>query len=175
MWSMLYYLRHDPERIKWSQRRRGLDERVVDEARAYDELWRDVQRKLDQLRHERNELARLIGKLSGEERARAVKRARELSREIERLEQLASEYKRRRDEILLGIPNIVHETVPVGRDESDNVPIRFYGKPKVWRGHLEQFLQQIGDNKVDYEVIDYRPIGHATAVEEFGWADTLRA
>ncbi len=175
MWSMLYYLRHDPERIKWSQRRRGLDERVVDEARAYDELWRDVQRKLDQLRHERNELARLIGKLSGEERARAVERARELSREIERLEQLAGEYKRRRDELLLSIPNIVHETVPVGRDESDNVPIRFYGKPKVWRGHLEQFLQQIGDNKVDYEVIDYRPIGHATAVEEFGWADTLRA
>jgi len=175
MWSMLYYLRNNPKKIKWSQRRRGLDERVVDEARMYDELWRVIQKKLDELRHERNELARLISKLRGEERRRAVERAKEISREIESFELLASEYKRKRDVILLSIPNIVHETVPVGRDENDNVPIKFYGKPKVWRGYLDQFLKQIGDNKVEYEVVDYRPLGHATAVERFGWADTMRA
>ncbi len=172
---MLYYLRHNPEKIKWSQIRRGLDPKVVDEARLYDELWRDAQRKLDELRHARNVLARKIGKLSGKEREMAVKQAKLLNERIREMEKLAEYYRRKRDEILLRIPNIVHESVPVGKDENDNVPIRFYGKPKVWIGYLEQFKKQIGNHKVEYEIIDYKPLGHADMVEKYGWADIKRA
>ena len=175
LWSMLYYLRNNPQIIKISQIKRGLDPRVVDEARLYDELWRETQKKLDEMRHLRNVIARKIGKLTGEERRRAVEEARRLNKEIERLEQIANYYKRKRDEILLRIPNVIHESVPVGKDESDNVPIRYYGKPKVWKGFLESFKKEIGNHKVEYEVIDYRPIGHADMVEMYGWADTARA
>ena len=62
MWSMLYYLRNNPEKIKWSQRRRGLDETVVDEAVKYDKLWREYLTKLNELRHKHNVMSREIGK-----------------------------------------------------------------------------------------------------------------
>ena len=75
----------------------------------------------------------------------------------------------------LSIPNIVHESVPVGEDEDDNVPIRFYGKPKVWEGYLDRFREQVRGFNVDYEVINWKPIGHADMLEVLGLGNTLKA
>ena len=175
MWSMLYYLRNDPDKIKWSQSRRGLDPGVVDEARRLDELWRRAQASLDRLRHERNVVARRIGRARGSEREALISKAREIGSRIAELEREAEEYKARRDRLLLSIPNIVHETVPEGVDESDNVPVRYWGKPRVWRGHLEAFLREVEGHSVEYEVVDDRPLGHAEIVELRGWADVQRA
>jgi seryl-tRNA synthetase len=57
--------------------------------------------------------------------------------------------------------------VPIGPDDSYNVPVKFWGKPKVWTGHLEQFRNQTEKYgfRVDYEVIEWRPIGHADFLE----------
>ncbi len=177
MWSMLYYLRNNPEKIKWSQRRRGLDETVVDEAVKYDKLWREYLTKLNELRHKHNVISREIGKLSGEERRKKIEEARQLLKEIEELEKLVDLYEKKRNELLLSIPNIVHETVPEGSDETYNLPIRFWGKPKVWRGHLDLFLQQTEKYgfKLEYEVIDWKPIGHADMLNVIGLGDTERA
>ncbi|PCN50946.1 serine--tRNA ligase [Candidatus Geothermarchaeota archaeon ex4572_27] len=123
MWSILYYLRNDPDKLRWNLRARGMDDSVVDEAIALDVRWREEQKKLDALRHERNKLTKEIPRLSGEERRRAVERARELSRRIADMEREVEEVKRRRDEILLSMPNVMHESVPVGESEEDNVAV----------------------------------------------------
>jgi seryl-tRNA synthetase len=69
--------------------------------------------------------------------------------------------KKRLDEILLSMPNILHPDVPIGLDENDNKPLRYWGKPKVMRKHLDRFLEITRGFDVDYEVIDYDIKGHA--------------
>ncbi|MEM4663606.1 MAG: serine--tRNA ligase, partial [Desulfurococcaceae archaeon] len=83
-----------------------------------------------------------------------------------------------REEALLALPNIVHESVPIGPDDSFNVPIRFWGKPKVWIGYLEQFKQQTEKYgfKVEYELIERKPVGHADMLENvLGFGNTIKA
>ncbi len=177
MWSILYLLRNDPDKLRWSQQRRGLDPGVVDEALKYDRLWRKALKELNDLRHQHNVISRQIARLRGPEREAKIREARQLLERIEEQEKLVKEYETRRNELLLSIPNVVHESVPVGEDESDNVPIRYYGEHRVWEGHLEAFLAETEERgfKVDYEVIDWRPVGHADMLEVLGMGDTLRA
>ncbi len=175
IWSILYYVRNDPEKLKWSQRRRGLDEKIVDLAVELDLKWRKLKREIDELRHRLNVVAASIPKLTGNEREAAIREARELRRILREKEAELKRVEEERERVLLSIPNVVHESVPVGRDENDNVPIRFWGKPRVWKGYLDSFLEQTKGFDVDYEVIDYKPLGHADAVVMLGYADIERA
>jgi len=175
MWSILYYLRNDPEKLRWSQRMRGADVGLVDRALELDKEWRRVKAEIDKLRHERNVLASKIGRAAPGERRKLVEEARKLSRLLEERERKLRELEAERERVLLSIPNVIHETVPRGESEEDNVPIRFWGRPRVWRGHLERFLEQTRGFKVEYEVIDWRPVGHADLSESMGLVDTLRA
>ncbi len=175
MWSMLYLIRNNPEKIKWSQRRRGLDESIVDLAFQLDLKWRRTLTELNELRRKHNIISREIAALKGEERKRRIEMARKLSERISEEERILRELEKKRNEVLLSLPNIVHDSVPIGKDESGNVPIRFYGKPKVWKGFLKQFLSQIEGFNVEYEVIDWRPVGHADMLEVLGLGDTFKA
>ena len=175
MWSILYCVRNDPERLRASQRRRGLDEAVVDEAVRLDREWRELKARVDRLRHELNRISSAIPKLKDDEKKKAVEEARRLSALVAEEEARLRRLEEERERVLLSIPNILHESVPEGRDESDNVPVRYWGRPRVWRGHLERFLEETKGFEVEYEVIDYRPVGHADAVEAMGWADVRRA
>ncbi len=175
MWSILYCVRNDPERLRASQRRRGLDETVVDEAVRLDREWRELKARVDRLRHELNRISSAIPKLGDDEKKKAVEEARRLSALVAEEEARLRRLEEERERVLLSIPNILHESVPEGRDESDNVPVRYWGRPRVWRGHLERFLEETKGFEVEYEVIDYMPVGHADAVEAMGWADVRRA
>ena len=171
MWSILKALRENPEVLVESQRRRGEDVEIVYKAIELDKSWRKKLYELDQLRRERNELSR---RLKSERNEELIKKAKEISEKVKRGEEELKKLEEELKGILLSIPNIVHESVPIGEDENDNVPIRFWGKPKVYREHLEQFLRQT-NGEVEYEVIDKPVVGHADAVEIFGWADLERA
>ncbi|MFQ5711475.1 MAG: serine--tRNA ligase [Candidatus Geothermarchaeales archaeon] len=175
MWSILDLLRNNPGKIEWSQRRRNLETGVVQEALNYDRLWRESLRKLDELRHERNVISKEIPMLKGREKEAKIQEAKAVSTRIEKEEKVVNEHKRLRDETLLGIPNVVHESVPVGRDEDDNVPIRYYGVPRVWKEQVDQFFDETRGFEVDYEAIDYQPIGHADVGEKYGLTDVERA
>ena len=175
MWSILYYLRNDPEKLRWSQRVRGADVSLVDEALKLDREWRRVKAEIDKLRHERNVLSSKIGRAPPEERVKLIGEARRLRELLEMRERELRELEARRNEVLLRIPNVLHETVPKGLSEEDNVPIRFWGKPRVWRGHLDRFLEQVKGFDVEYEVIEWRPVGHADLGEKLGLVDTRSA
>ncbi len=175
MWSMLYYIRNNPEKIKWSQKRRGLSVGIVDEARKYDELWRKALTELNKLRHKHNIISKEVARLSQEERRKKIEEARKLLKEIEELERKVKEYEHVRNRLLLSIPNIVHESVPIGKDENDNVPVAYYGRPKVWKGYLEAFLNETKGHDIDYEIIEHRPLSHYDMIRKLGHADTDKA
>ncbi len=175
VWSILYYLRNDPDKLRWSQKRRGLDGKIVDEALKLDSEWRKMKALLDKKRFELNLVSKQIAGLKGEEREKAIKKAGLLRREIQALTVQMRKLEKERNRVLLSIPNVVHESVPMGEDEDDNVPIRFWGKPRVYRDDLDRFLEETKGFEVEYEVIDYKPMGHADYVENMGLADTARA
>jgi len=174
-WSLLHLLRENPDKLKWNQKVRKLDEKVIDYALELDLKWREVLKEVNKLKHEKNIISKKLLKTTMEDRNILINKAREITQEIEKLEAYAEDLKKRRDEILLGLPNVLHETVPIGIDENDNVPIRFYGKPKVWRGIIDQFLNQTRGHNIEYEIVDKPPIGHAEYVEKTGLADIERA
>ncbi|HDD72448.1 MAG TPA: serine--tRNA ligase, partial [Candidatus Bathyarchaeota archaeon] len=99
MWSILYLLRNDPEKLKWSQRRRGLDESVVDEALRLDLEWRRKLGELNDLRHRHNVISREIARLRGVERDEKIREAKRLQEEVTKLEAEVEEVKRRRDKL----------------------------------------------------------------------------
>ncbi len=175
MWSILYYLRNDPEKLRWSQLIRGDDVSLVDKALQLDSEWRKLKAEIDRLRHVRNELAAKISRVSREERLNLMNEAKKLSEEIEAAEKKLAQIEAEREKVLLRIPNVVHETVPPGESEEDNQPVRVWGKPKVWEGFLEAFRSQTKGFDVCYEVINWKPVGHADISEEKGWVDTVRA
>ena len=170
MWSILKALRENPEILIESQRRRGEDTSIVEKAIELDKKWRKLLFELNQLRHERNKLAAKIK--SAKDKSKLIEEAKKLSEKIKVEEEKLKELERQLNEVLLSIPNIIHESVPIGKDDTENVPIRYWGKPKVYKEHLDAFL---AENNTEYEVIDKKPIPHADAVEIFGWADIERA
>ncbi len=171
MWSILKALRENPEILLESQRKRGESVEIVEKAIELDKLWRKKLYDLNNLRKERNELSREIKKRKDDT---LIKKAKELSEKIKEGEKELREIEEKLNDVLLSIPNIIHESVPVGRDENDNVPIRFWGRAKVYKLHLNDFIKQ-SDGKAEYELYDKPFIGHADAVENFGWADIERA
>ena len=125
------YLRENPEEVRESLANRGYDDVDLDHVVAVDEEWRELKAKGDDLRHERNQVSSKIGQLKAEgkddEADEAIARSQELKEELQDVESRADELEAELEEALLEIPNVPHESVPVGADESDNEEIRRVG------------------------------------------------
>ncbi|MEZ0393525.1 MAG: serine--tRNA ligase [Desulfurococcaceae archaeon] len=177
-WSVLRMLRESPEELKKHVAKRFMDVSIVDEAYRLDLEWRRLLARVQEVRHAHNVVSREVAKLSGEEREKKLEEARKLLEELEELERKLKEVEEARERALLALPNLVHDDVPVGPDDSYNVPIRFWGRPRVWEGFLEAFKAQTERYgfKVDYELISWRPVGHADMLEGvLGLGNTLKA
>ncbi len=178
-WSILEALRNNPQILRESLRKRGLDPSIVDKAVELDKAWRRLLTEINELRHKHNVISRSIGKTKDPaERKKLINEARELIKIIQEKEAELKRIEEEREALLLGMPNIVHESVPEGLDEDHNVPIRFWGTPKVWKGHLEQFKMQTErwGFKVPYVLLDEKPIGHADMLEHvLKLGDTAKA
>jgi len=178
-WSILRYLRENPSVLKESLAKRGMDASIIDKAVELDGLWRKLKREVDELRHKHNVVTRLVSKASdpGEKR-RLIEEARLIVRRREELEARLRRVEEERRRLLLSLPNIVHPSVPVGDSDEYNEPLRYWGRPRVYRGFLESFLEQTVKRgfQVSYDVVDWKPIGHADMLEKvLGLGDTLRA
>jgi seryl-tRNA synthetase len=126
-------LRKNPEFVKERLRLRREDyPRLVDEALRLDEERRSILRELEALRAERNALSKEIGrcKSKGEQTAELEGKVKEIKEKIEGLEAQLSEVEEQLKRVMLSIPNIPHQSVPVGKDETENVEVRSWGVPK---------------------------------------------
>ncbi|PVU77276.1 serine--tRNA ligase, partial [Acidianus hospitalis] len=106
-----------------------------------------------------------IPKLKPEERKAKIEEAKKLLQILEAKEKELKEIEEQRDEILRSLPNIISPDVPVGPDDTYNVPIKFWGKFKVYEKDLEEFKKQLNGAQVEYEIINWKPVGHADMLE----------
>jgi len=174
LYSILYYIRNQPDVIRDSLVKRGYDPKLLDDAINVDIMWRRYQRELDDLRHKKNIITKNIGRASSEERSRLIEEARKIDTEVTELNNRVREIKAKLDKVLSNIPNIVSDDVPIG-DESKNKVIRVWGKAKVMKMHLDAFIESLQGFKMDYEVVDYDIKPHADWTEGTGLGDTARA
>ena len=119
------FVRENPDVVRDAVEKKGVDGVDVDRILAIDEEWRELKARGDDLRQERNEVSRRIGDLKregdDEEAEAAIERSSELKAELEEVEERADELEGKLEDALLRLPQIPHDSVPVGEDEGDNV------------------------------------------------------
>ena len=131
------FLRENPEIVKENIRKKFQDQKLplVDEVIALDAELRRFKTEADTLRANRNKLSKQIGALMGQKKlaeAEAVKaQVAADAQRLAELETLESEYEEKIKKIMMVIPNIIDPSVPVGRDDSENVEIERFGEPVV--------------------------------------------
>ena len=130
-------LRTDPELVKENIKKKFQDEKLVlvDEVVELDQKFRAAKTKCDELRSQRNTMSKQIGGLIGKglkEEAEKVKaEVKKIGEELESLQEKESEFQAKIREKMLVIPNIIDESVPIGKDDSENVEIEKFGEPFV--------------------------------------------
>ncbi len=130
-------IRENRNLVKENIKNKFQDEKLplVDEVYELDIKVREAQTKADGLKAEKNKMSGQIGKLMQEgkkEEAEEVKaKIKEMADEIVKLEQIQEETSKRVKEIMMVIPNIMDATVPIGKDDSENVEVERFGEPKV--------------------------------------------
>lgn len=135
-------LRSDPTAVAANLARRGF---TLDVARlnALEETRKKWQLRVDELRNERNVHAKAVGraKAQGQDVAQLLQQSETSGAELASAETQLSEAQAQLDQIVLGLPNTLHESVPDGRDESANAEIRRWGDPRQFdfkpRDHVE--------------------------------------
>ncbi|MCG2896136.1 MAG: serine--tRNA ligase [Acidilobus sp.] len=176
-WSILTLLRTNPDALREAVRKRQMDVKIVDEALELDLYWRKLQAEINELRHQHNVISSAIAKATEGERPKLLAQAKELRKRLEEAEVELKEVEAKREQALWRLPNIVLEDVPVGGEEA-TTPIRFWGRPKVYKEHLDDFRAQTERYgfKVEYDVIEWKPVGHADMLEQvLRLGDTLKA
>ena len=130
-------IRENPELVKENIRKKFQDGKLelVDKVLELDQRNRAIETEVEQLRAKRNAASKQIGALMGQkkhEEAEAVKK--EVAQDGDRIAELTAEQAKVDEEILkamMVIPNIIDASVPIGKDDSENVEVQRFGEPKV--------------------------------------------
>ncbi|MBQ6400441.1 MAG: serine--tRNA ligase [Clostridia bacterium] len=130
-------IRNDPEKVRENIRKKFQDQKLpmVDEVLRFDREFREAVQQADALRNKRRTLSKEIGGLLAKglkEEAEKVKaQVAAMAEELEALEAKEEELKAEIRKRMLVIPNIIDDSVPIGRDDSENVEIERFGEPVV--------------------------------------------
>ncbi len=131
------FLRENPELVKENIRKKFQDSKLplVDEVIALDEELRQNKKRADDLRANRNKVSKSIGALMGQKKFAEAEEAKKIvaeqAAELAACEAKEGELEERVRNIMLVIPNIIDPTVPVGKDDSENVELERFGEPVV--------------------------------------------
>ncbi|MDO8740136.1 MAG: serine--tRNA ligase [Candidatus Woesearchaeota archaeon] len=152
------FIRKNPDIVKKDLKKRHDEEKIdwLDDLLKKDEEWRKAKQEADELRARRNKASLEINesKKQGKDISKLIKEIKEIPDKIKKLEEKETELKEKIHYYLMRLPNILHDSVPYGKDASENAVIRTVGKPK----------------KFDFEV---KP--HGELMEELNIADFKRA
>jgi seryl-tRNA synthetase len=133
----LKFIRENPEVVKQNIRNKFQDYKLnlVDEVIALDLENRNAKQEADALRYERNTISKQIGGLMAQgkrDEANELKnKVTEQSERLKSLEEKEATLSERITQIMMTIPNIIDPSVPIGKDDSDNVEVMRYGEPVV--------------------------------------------
>ena len=133
----LKFVRENPEEVKQNIRNKFQENKLplVDEVIALDIESRNAKQEADNLRFERNKLSKQIGGLMAQgKKIEAEEMKKQVTADSERLSELEAketELEERIKKIMMIIPNIIDPSVPIGKDDSENVEVQRYGEPVV--------------------------------------------
>jgi len=138
-------IREHPEIVKNNLKKRRENEKLkwMDDLLKDDKEWRELTQKANDLRRKRNIITQEIAQLKkkGKDVKVKMKEVKAIPDKIKKLETQADNYKKKANIILMKLPNILHDSVPYGKDENDNVVIRTWGKPPKFdfepKNHIE--------------------------------------
>ena len=131
------FLRENPDAVKENIKKKFQDSKLplVDEVIELDAQLRKAQQRGDSLRADRNRISKEIGgfmaKGQKDEAEKAKAQVKEFSDELAELEKQEEELSEKVKKIMMTIPNIIDPSVPIGKDDSENVEITRYGEPVV--------------------------------------------
>jgi len=151
------FIRENPSLVKENLKKRNDPEKLklLEELLKVDTEWRKLQTDLNHLRQKRNQLSIEVGKLkkSGKTAKKQLAEAKKVDSQIGKNEKKLTELETKEKSLLMNIPNLLHESVPVGKDDSDNVEIRKWGEePKF----------------------DFKPKDHLTILQDLDLIDIER-
>lgn len=151
-------VRNNPELIREAVKKRG-EEIDLDGFLKLDEKRRELLYEVERLKSQRNTVSQEIGRLKqqGLDAEDKILLMREVSQKIKDMDEEIKEVEKEIGEFLLTIPNIPHETVPVGESEEDNVEVRRWGEP----------------GKFDFEAKAHWDIGEDLGILDFGAASKM--
>jgi seryl-tRNA synthetase len=147
-------IRENPELVRENIKKKFQNDKLklVDEVIELDKEWRGVKYDEDKLRSERNKISEEINSLkkAGKNADKELKKAKEIPEEIEQLGIKRKDIEEKIKFIMYKIPNIIHESVPIGKNDTENIELKKIGKPEVPK----------------YEIFN-----HADLAEKMGGAD----
>ena len=151
-------VREHPELIRKDLQKRCEAEKLemLNNLIQYDINWRNLLTQANELRHKRKlviaEVANL--KKQGKDTSKQIEQAKNIPQQLKNLENQVAEYRENADLLLMKLPNILHETVPFGKDEHENVVEKLVGKPPKF---------------------DFEPKSHVEIASDLGLIDFERA
>ncbi len=144
------FLRENPDVVRRDLEKRGSDHKMLsllEKTIGNEKLFRELNSKVESLRAERN---RITAEISGAKKTgkypspETVSRSKEIPSELKEIEDELSSLKDEIGQALLRLPNILHESVPYGKDDSENITVRTWGEAKPLpfepKGHEELLL-----------------------------------
>lgn len=122
-------IRENPDLVKDSMKRRNMNPSLVDEVLTLDAEWRETLTERNNLRHKKNTLAEEIKVLrqKGEDISGKIAESKELPQKIQSLDEKEKALMSQIRTMMLQIPNILHESVPNGVDDTENVEVKRWG------------------------------------------------
>lgn len=128
------FVREHPDKVKETLKKKSqlFKLKIVDSVLEKDKEWRALKTQADQLRAERNKVSREVAeaKKAGKNPAAFLQRAQAIPDEIARVEGTSDKLYAEIQTILMQLPNTMHQDVPFGKDDSENVVVKTIGKPK---------------------------------------------
>ena len=152
------FLRENPDVVKENIKKKFQDSKLplVDEVIELDAQLRKAQQRGDSLRADRNRISKEIGgfmaKGQKEEADKAKAQVKEFSDELAALEKQEEELSEKVKKIMMTIPNIIDPSVPIGKDDSENVEIKRYGEPVVPDFEIpyhSEIMERLNGNDLD--------------------------
>ena len=130
-------VRNDPDLVKENIKKKFQDEKLplVDEVLELDQKFRASKGRGDELRQQRNQISKEIGKLMGQgkkaEAEEVKKQVQAIAGELEAMERQEAEMTEEIRKRMMVIPNLIDPSVPIGKDDSENVEVERFGEPVV--------------------------------------------
>ncbi|MEK6811644.1 MAG: serine--tRNA ligase [Nanoarchaeota archaeon] len=139
------FLRENPEAVKENIKKKFKTDRLklVDETLSKDKEWRELKGQVDNLRASRNKISKEIAdaKKAGKDAKKLLKEAGQIPEKIEGLEKKMYSLEEEISVLLSKIPNMMHESVAVGKDDSENVTMRKIGKPREFNFEIKNHAE----------------------------------